>query len=496
MCFAPGHSHGDDGHGHNIAEGHGLAVGTDPLLGANERLRSFALSTASREEIVAAVMTQARYLAEQPEFLNLQVKSFPPGYAGYNRTKPGDKVMICVDSNVDLTIPTAITSVLREKGATVDLVVVDGGPDRPIDETDEMRALIRRSPWIGFEETFPIRRFSEVPWVTKLVKSGDYDLLIQGRAYPSEFDAFRWEGHPWNQVEQFVAEANNFPREVHELINRKAWDSVWLRGRGARVHISDPEGTDFTYTLLDEYWDESVLNWFEEAPCIGHLMYHPAPPINAKQDATGVIKGTISHFSRPFPQLSATLENGLITSVEGGGEYGAAWRELMTETEEIHYPDFPRPGLFWLWEIAVGTNPKVRRTSNIEMVSSGGTEWERWRSGVIHMGFGTSGPSDCEHWAGERGYAYGHLHMHMMFPTVEIIHADGSVEVPVKNGHLAALDDPEVRECAAKYGDPDVLLKEDWIPEIPGVSMPGSYEVYARDPKRWIPEMPSSYQPD
>ena len=204
-------------------------------------------------------------------------------------------------------------------------------------------------------------------------------------------------------------------------------------------------------------------------------MYHPAPPINAKQDATGVIKGTISHFSRPFPQLSATLENGLITSVEGGGEYGAAWRELMTETEEIHYPDFPRPGLFWLWEIAVGTNPKVRRTSNIEMVSSGGTEWERGRSGVIHMGFGTSGPSDCEHWAGERGYAYGHLHMHMMFPTVEIIHADGSVEVPVKNGHLAALDDPEVRECAAKYGDPDVLLKEDWIPEIPGVSMPGSY---------------------
>jgi len=28
------------------------------------------------------------------------------------------------------------------------------------------------------------------------------------------------------------------------------------------------------------------------------------------------------------------------------------------------------------------------------------------------------------------------------------------------------LDDPEVRRAAAKYGDPDELLREDWIPEF------------------------------
>jgi hypothetical protein len=36
----------------------------------------------------------------------------------------------------------------------------------------------------------------------------------------------------------------------------------------------------------------------------------------------------------------------------------------------------------------------------------------------------------------------------------------------VDRGHLTVLDDPEVRRVAAKYGDPDELLREDWIPEF------------------------------
>jgi hypothetical protein len=35
----------------------------------------------------------------------------------------------------------------------------------------------------------------------------------------------------------------------------------------------------------------------------------------------------------------------------------------------------------------------------------------------------------------------------------------------VENGRLKILDDPEVRRLAAKYGNPDELLREDWIPE-------------------------------
>ena len=49
-----------------------------------------------------------------------------------------------------------------------------------------------------------------------------------------------------------------------------------------------------------------------------------------------------------------------------------------------------------------------------------------------------------------------------------------------------ALDDPEVRQLAEKYGDPDDLLREDWIPQIPGITCAGSYEHYARNPGKWI----------
>jgi hypothetical protein len=43
-----------------------------------------------------------------------------------------------------------------------------------------------------------------------------------------------------------------------------------------------------------------------------------------------------------------------------------------------------------------------------------------------------------------------------------------------------------VRDLAAQYGDPDQLLHDDWIPEIPGITVPGSYEDYAKDPLPWV----------
>jgi hypothetical protein len=51
-------------------------------------------------------------------------------------------------------------------------------------------------------------------------------------------------------------------------------------------------------------------------------------------------------------------------------------------------------------------------------------------------------------------------HFDMMFPTVL---ADGR---PVINeGHLVALDAPEVRRVAERCGNPEDLLREDWIPD-------------------------------
>ena len=50
-------------------------------------------------------------------------------------------------------------------------------------------------------------------------------------------------------------------------------------------------------------------------------------------------------------------------------------------------------------------------------------------------------------------------------------------------------DDPEIRKLAAKYGNPDEILKEKWIPAMPGINVPGDYLTdYAKDPYKLISE--------
>jgi len=44
-----------------------------------------------------------------------------------------------------------------------------------------------------------------------------------------------------------------------------------------------------------------------------------------------------------------------------------------------------------------------------------------------------------------------------------------------------------VREVASKYGKPEELLNELWIPGIPGINVDGDYaRDYANDPIPWI----------
>ncbi len=105
---------------------------------------------------------------------------------------------------------------------------------------------------------------------------------------------------------------------------------------------------------------------------------------------------------------------------------------------------------------------------------------------MIHVGCGTAWRAPEEEWADEKNIAYGHLHIHLLFPTLDLITKKGEQIRIIDRGHLLAMDDPEVRSVAQKYGDPDELLKEDWIPEIPGINSPGSYQEYAQNPARWI----------
>ena len=426
---------------------------------------------------ISGLDATARFLAGEEGIRRTAV-----GFIGYSSLQEGDRVLIAVDSQYDTRIPEAIARALRDlKGARPDIVVGDVGNDAPLGDLDEIRVIMRRKSW-----RLEPRRYEGFPWVEELAVANGYKMLIHGRGggHAADPRVKNYEFIPWQTEEQFASAATTYPRELHALINRKAWAPIW-GSPGGRMHLTDPEGTDVTYTLWPEYYERTGTP-FKESPNMGHLMAHPLPPTVPQTDAQGVFAGTTNHFGRPFPNLRLHMDRGRLERVEGGAAYGQAWADLLEETRHVQYPCFPGEGLFYLWEVAIGTNPKIVRPSNIHMQSSGGSEWERRRSGVIHIGLGTSWRSQYEDWAAERGILYGHLHVHLLFPTLELTAKSGETFRIIEKGRLTALDDPEVRALAGKFGDPDELLREDWIPAMPGVSAEGSYEEYARDPVPWV----------
>jgi hypothetical protein len=424
---------------------------------------------------ISSLMSYAEFLADEDGLRRTAV-----GFIGYSGAGKGDKVLIAVDSHYDPRIAESIAAALRQKGCKIDLIVMDVGPDRPFDEIDEIRVVIRRE-----SSRLNPRRWEGARWVEELAEKNGYHLLIHGRGGGIPKTSFHYEPIPWQVIDQFASQATIYPREIQRLINFKAWEPVWTQGKGGRVRITDPEGSELSYTLFEDYF---TGDWFafNNTPFWGHLMAHPWTPVLKKEDATGVLAGTTSHYSKPFPRIEVTIDRGKVEKVVGGGLYGDAWRDLIEETKNTQYPSFPEKGLFWLWEMAIGTNPKITRPTNIHMLSSGGAEWERRRSGIIHTGCGTAWRAPEEEWAAEKGLAYGHLHVHLLFPTMDLITKRGEEIRIIEKGRLVAMDDADVRKVAEKYGDPDDLLKEDWIPDVPGISVDGSYDEYARNPIPWI----------
>jgi hypothetical protein len=198
-----------------------------------------------------------------------------------------------------------------------------------------------------------------------------------------------------------------------------------------------------------------------------------------------------------YPRWEITFKDGFITDVKGGGLNGELLREFRKypNINDKTYPDHTHPGFFYLYEVGMGTNPKYFRNPAYLDLSMGplGLGPERMRAGMLHLGIGMElrhnpkGPTESPElvdFMKKYNLPGGHWwHSHNYFATYEVHlrNTDRWVKL-VDKGHMTALDDPEVRALASRYGDPDRLLAEDWTPEIPGINAPGKYEDYAADP--------------
>ncbi|MBI2819833.1 MAG: hypothetical protein HYX73_07625 [Acidobacteria bacterium] len=398
-----------------------------------------------------------------------------PGYG----IKPGQRVLILVATTFDDRVLEAIRRAIEELG---------GKPDVLKTWTAQQARMTRNQ---GHEE---IERFAALgaPPVSDFRKdvtvAGKYDLLLNGSGGPIPITSFGWEYIPWDTADKFMFSQAGLPYEVQHVLDQKAWDLL-LRSR--QIHNTDPEGTDMTWDwhpnfvgLLREEWPNySVV-------LAGHISPFPLLISPKEANANGTIGGTINHTGT-FPHILLTIRNNEIAKVEGGGEYGKLWQEMLESCRGIQYPGFPAPGCGWFEESSVGTDPWRARA--LKYADYSGDSWERGRTGVIHWGLGVSRNTTAlpavQKWLQDNKTKAGggHWHVHTYFNTMDYTLNDGKQFRLIDKGHLTLLDDPEVRKIAAKYGNPDEILKEKWIPGIPGINMPGSYMTdYGRDPYKVI----------
>lgn len=310
-----------------------------------------------------------------------------------------------------------------------------------------------------------------------------------------------------DNVYDLQSQMSTYPGDVWQLAEEQLLEPLVYVDR---IEVTDPEGTN----LHADITDEMAQRWAAGAYQRGHLYMFPNqatgrfgysfvdyPAFQAKWLARepiakieGVLAGTQGHGGF-FPRWEIFFKNGFISDVKGGGAQGAALKEFLQYPglNELTFPYHNQPGYWYLYEIAFGSHPKSFRHPGV-MAETGNTSPERVRSGVIHWGLGIrlwhdpDAPTESKKWrefTEQHNVAFDHgWHTQTYFTTykVRLRNANKWVNL-LEKGHMTSLDNPEVRALASRYGDPNYLLTEDWVPDVPGINAPGDYmKDYAPNP--------------
>ncbi|MEV4031622.1 hypothetical protein [Streptomyces umbrinus] len=418
-----------------------------------------------------------------PYFENVARRPYSPGLWPAWGLQKGEKVLLRVTNWHHPMVVEAARLTFEKFEVDYKIEVEDKGPIPLWEGHDEVEYYLARTPelarWMDEWEEFD--------------RVGTYDKIIMGYGGPILRERkTQIQRFPFITPEMVASAAHALPAELLVAIDEWTWRAV----RGARtVHITDPEGTDLRFTNHDEYWNQDRTSFnrthversyssnvaYGETYLPGHIWGRPHFHI-PQEDGEGVIAGTMNHIA-PYPRMELEIKNSKIVEIRGGGEFGEKLRAVMDRTKDVQYPGYGTPGIMQWWEASIGTNPKVHRPRDGYAQGYNCGLYERTRSGIIHIGFGTVISADPERQAAREGKTVGHWHVHLNYPTYIAEGTPDGDHVVIDNGRLKALDDPEVRAVAAKYGDPDELLREDWIPAVPGLNLPGDYDRdYASDP--------------
>lgn len=358
----------------------------------------------------------------------------------YGNIKRGEEILILTETAQDPLLSEAFATAARAIGAKVHVLVLQ-----------EIRPK------------FGARLFEDqIPAIVKQALYG-VDVCINAlRSFIHSNDAWqnraciehgvRWIWPPLT-VKELASPYGRFPAELAFAMAKKDYQKV---SKAKQVKITDPKGTKLEANFLPEYIVKGYAGtvrgarqmipgeWSAPTPVIGFI--HRIP------NARGTVYFDLNELDlRKLEKAFAwEIEDGWVVKAEGAGT--EPWQKMIKEDK--------RNGLFS--EIMWTYNPK----QNIDEVWPDYDSITR-RSGIVHMAIG-SPPSRAR---GDDKTASTHMlaHTHALLikPTVYVDN-----EPIIIDGHEVVLDDPEIRELAKKFGDPDEVLKE--IPFNPADYIAGS----------------------
>ena len=380
-----------------------------------------------------------------------------PGYV--QGIKPGEKILIVTDRSVDpLTKEAFYVAAWRLGASQVDTVNLQGRLDIT-DPTELVLEIFEKDPWPA--------------WVWDA--AAEYDRLIplsfvnpvnlkEAITLPDTGWTLKW-AHDTNtifhmmftthQQRERLAAAKDYPSELVWALIRKGYDTM---RKGKQFHLTDPNGTDVTWTLDEHIWKRYNDLW-------GEIINNHSPRLHLSKspDMRGTFVSTHLHGG-VIPRLELTIDGGRVTEVKGGGKMGDYLRTTYEKYKDVQYPLFPGPGVNWVEYAVWGFYPVpgYHPSPDIPGMAWSGKWWTfniDLKAGVFHIAVGTSAGGFTAKFTEQHDYPLHHKDFVIYRPTLTV---DG--EKIIDGGHLMALDDPEIRSLAAKYGDPDALLKQTWDP--------------------------------
>ncbi len=344
----------------------------------------------------------------------------------YVRAKKGEDILITADEKTNKMVLEVVTELVSQRGARVTVCMV---PPPPLAEGAEEGSHIGEKFIEMAPSLYEARKVADklidlggIPDHNPYVTSLDYDY--KARRYHLQ--------HGNKRAEYLLTEFARFPRAIMVETARKVFEKV----RAARTfRLVHPWGTDLTFEAIPGNWGPPNGSM----PASGWGKYRLGRAVigcNAPETCNGVV---VSRYSKDLggdlkQAIKVKFADGWAEEVEGGEE-AAKVRSLIGDDRNNRR----------IQEIMMGLNPKASAYKDAEKkkLTYDGTAG----AGNIHIAIGR-----------EVGRFASSQHITVAFLPKVTLYADK--EYLIKEGRLTVLDDPEVRKVAAKYGDPDKLLKQ------------------------------------